>query len=259
MKQSKHFHIALSHFAYSVATLAYIFLALASQSVMLCCESRPRCTASWSLCVTQSRVGTSISSLAFHIPWVVTSSDMDPLLGTVSVFGNLYEKKKYRSCTWSSVCHPVCPTGFVTFPHTLHHKKMKAIEIIGTEVYVNFRPRLYASTHIVKCSMYQYILLSYILWSDILSTWPVLWINSNIMASLHVQYHYPISDRTSLGSLSCVCILVKVCELVLSRDYSLLTFLIPWKILSELNITRQTVAVTNLWKFRREICCVNRW
>ena len=104
-----------------------------------------------------------------------------------------------------------------------------------------------------------YVSIYILLWSDILSTWPVLWINSNIIASLHVQYHYPISDRTSLSSLhlwSCVCILVKVCELVLSRDYSLLTFLIPWKILSELNITRQTVAVTNVWKFHREICCV---
>ena len=41
------------------------FLALTGESVTLHCDSRPSCTASWSVCKTEPTLGTSISSLFF--------------------------------------------------------------------------------------------------------------------------------------------------------------------------------------------------
>ena len=41
------------------------FLVLAGESVALHCDSRPSCTASWSVCETQPTLGTSISSTVF--------------------------------------------------------------------------------------------------------------------------------------------------------------------------------------------------
>ena len=46
---------------------------------------------------------------------------------TGSVFGNLYEEKKYNIYTWKIVCHPDCPTEssshfwhvFVSFYHSV--------------------------------------------------------------------------------------------------------------------------------------------
>ena len=38
----------------------------------------------------------------------ITGSNKSNVI-TVTVFGNFYEEKKYHSCTWRSVCPPVCP------------------------------------------------------------------------------------------------------------------------------------------------------
>ena len=58
--------MALSYYPYAIATLA--FLALAGESVMLHCDSRPSFTASQRVCETQPMLGTSISSIVFfHI------------------------------------------------------------------------------------------------------------------------------------------------------------------------------------------------
>ena len=61
LKQSIYFHMVLSYSAYAIATLAYHL------PVMLHCDSRPLCTASWSVCEMQPTLATSISSIAFYI------------------------------------------------------------------------------------------------------------------------------------------------------------------------------------------------
>ena len=43
------------------------FLVLAGESVTLHCDSRPSCTASWSVCETEPTLGTSIKSMFFSL------------------------------------------------------------------------------------------------------------------------------------------------------------------------------------------------
>ena len=62
LKQSIYFHMALSY------STCYFNIGLHLPCVSRwVCDSRPSCTASWSVCETQLTLGTSISSTAFYI------------------------------------------------------------------------------------------------------------------------------------------------------------------------------------------------
>ena len=68
-------------------------------------------TTSWSGWEPLSRMTSNLVSIFLSDTTVRLSGPNKSYVVTVTVFSNLYEEKKYHSCTWRSVHPPVCPTN----------------------------------------------------------------------------------------------------------------------------------------------------